>query len=472
MYYKIKYLSNAILTICLITLLLSCKKNWLDAKPDKALVVPSSIKDFQALLDNNSGGYAPSNENQSMSGEIGDDDYYITDATYLNPATTIVQRNLYIWNSDVYGSEKSYGEWSVQYSCIFYANIILEGLEKIIPANNAEQQQWNQAKGSALFFRAYRHYLIAQDYCKPYDQATASTDLGIPLRLQSDFNIKSKRYSVKETYDQIIEDLKKAADILPIDKPSDKLYRLRPTKTAANAMLARVYLSMGDYENALTFSTKTLNLYNTLLDFNLTPPLLPSGFFRFPAFNDEVIFHITGAFYYILGTTRAIVDSELVKSYNPNDRRSDRFLSTIAGAVRFVGNYTGGQSLFTGLATDEVYLIRAECYARIGKKDEALSDLNTLMKKRWRNTVPYPTITAVDAQEALEKVLIERRKELCFRGIRWFDLKRLNRDPKFAKTIRRIINGQLYTLSPNNPKYLLPIPTDVINLTGMEQNPR
>jgi len=472
MYRIIKYFFCASVCVYLASALSSCKKNWLEAKPDKALVVPSSIQDYQALLDNNSGGYAPFNENQSMMSEICAGDFYLDAATYSNPINTLIQRNLYIWNSDIYGTEKSYGDWSTQYNCIYYANIALEGIEKIVPASNSDQQQWNQVMGSALFFRAYRHFVIAQDYCNSYNKNGSNTSPGIPLRLQSDFNVVSTRSSVEDSYQQIIKDLKAAADLLPVEKPVDKLYKIRPTKTAANAMLARVYLSMSDYDNAQTYATKSLNSYSTLMDYNLSPPLLPSGFFRFPMFNDEVIFHVTGTSYFTLSTTRAIVDPSLVGSYDPNDRRSDRFKVNVAGGIRFVGNYTGGQTLFTGLATDELFLIRAECYARAGNKDAALADLNTLMQKRWSNTVSYPTITAANSQEALGKILSERRKELCFRGIRWSDLKRLNKEPGFAITLTRTINGQTYTLPPNSPKYLLPIPPDVIALTGMQQNPR
>jgi hypothetical protein len=116
-------------------------------------------------------------------------------------------------------------------------------------------------------------------------------------------------------------------------------------------------------------------------------------------------------------------------------------------------------------------LIRAECSARLENPTGAMKDLNTLMEKRWNNKVSYPVITAANAEDALRKVLVERQKELFLRGQRWNDLRRLNKDDRFKVTLTRTIGGVTYTLEPNSYKYTLPIPDDVIQLSGMEQNP-
>jgi hypothetical protein len=122
------------------------------------------------------------------------------------------------------------------------------------------------------------------------------------------------------------------------------------------------------------------------------------------------------------------------------------------------------------LATDEVYLIRAECFARAGDVVDALKDLNTLMAKRIKSAffVPFIASTGTDA---LKLILTERRKELVMRGLRWTDLRRLNKEG-YNIALTRVINGQTYTLLPNDPRYILPIPDDVIVFTGMQQNIR
>ena len=235
-------------------------------------------------------------------------------------------------------------------------------------------------------------------------------------------------------------------------------------------MLARVYLSMQDYDNALIYADACLQQYNTLIDYN--PPISTTSTSPFLPFNDEVIFNITLNNYGIFFGTRAIIDSTLYKSYNTNDLRRTIFFRTVSGNPVWKGSYFGGSTKFSGLATDEVYLIRAECNARKGNTAPALADLNTLMQKRWKNTVTFPPVTAIDADDALRKILIERRKELIFRGLRWTDLRRLNKDTRFAVILTRTVTGQPNTLPNNDQRYVLPIPDDVIRISGIAQNPR
>ena len=100
-----------------------------------------------------------------------------------------------------------------------------------------------------------------------------------------------------------------------------------------------------------------------------------------------------------------------------------------------------------------------------------MNDLNRLLKTRWA-TGFFVNYTAANAVEALNKVLQERRKELVIRGLRWFDLRRLNKETQFEKTLYRKINNQLFQLLPNSPRYTFYIPTEVIAISGLQQNVR
>ena len=126
-------------------------------------------------------------------------------------------------------------------------------------------------------------------------------------------------------------------------------------------------------------------------------------------------------------------------------------------------------SFFTGVAVDELYLIRAEAYARLNNTTAALIDLNTLLESRWK-TGTFNPVTASDANEVLKKILLERRKELLFRDSRWSDIKRLNK-LQAGITLKRILNNQTYVLTPGSPAFAIPIPQKVIDMTGMPQNP-
>ncbi len=87
--------------ILLSVFLISCKKDWLDAKSDQSLVVPATLKDLQSLLDNT----LIFNVAGPNLGELGCDDYYLTSAIFQ--ARSDIDRNTYSWASgDVYGTSK------------------------------------------------------------------------------------------------------------------------------------------------------------------------------------------------------------------------------------------------------------------------------------------------------------------------------------------------------------------------------
>jgi hypothetical protein len=70
-------------------------------------------------------------------------------------------------------------------------------------------------------------------------------------------------------------------------------------------------------------------------------------------------------------------------------------------------------------------------------------------------------------------VLNERRKELPNTGqVRWEDLRRLNTDSRFARTLTRVNNGIIYTLLPGDPRYVFPFTAKIIQQEGLQQNER
>ncbi|WP_316814317.1 RagB/SusD family nutrient uptake outer membrane protein [Pedobacter heparinus] len=451
-----RHVSRPISFILLLFILQSCGKEWLEAKPDKSLVVPETIKDYQSLLDN-SGLF---NANQACGlGEIGSGDFYVTDAGWPM-VTTNQERAAYTWakTDEFYNGEQSL-DWSSAYQRILNVNVILVGIAKLKPTI-AEQQDWNSVKGSALFFRAFDFFNLAQEYCVTYASSSANADFGLPLRLDYDVNIKVKRSTLQQTYQQIIADLESAVELLGT-KP---LFKTRPSKEAAYALLARTYLMMGNYERAGYYADLALQIQHNLIDYS---KLNGNAAFPITRFNAEVIFHST--FYYgIFNPSRMNIVPELLNEYTIGDCRKTVFFGP--SGLNFKGSYNGDRSLFGGLATDEMYLIRAEAKARAGVLPAALDDLNTLRRNRWTGT--YTELNSPDPSTVLNHVLKERRKELLFRGIRWADLRRLNRESRFAVTLTRTINGSTYALQPNDKRYILPIDEEEIRLNGIQQNER
>lgn len=442
----------------------SCKK-YLDAKPDQRLSTPSTLSDLQAILDN----YNVMNQGMSWTNNFTDEYYFNYSDWQTLPQIAQFYQDGYIWSPEIYIDAGGPDDWVIQYRTIFYANTVLDNLQKIQAKSSPVTS--SNIKGEALFFRAYCFFELAQLYSKQYDSSTASSDLGIVLRLTSDFNTPSVRASVQETYTQILNDLNDALTLLsPTVLPNSSANKTRPNLVSTYGLLARVYLQMGNYSMAMKMATNCLNLYNSLMDYNT----IPSNFYAFTRFNDEVIYYTNdgGASMNSFDYWNALVDSSLVNLYGNNDLRKNLFFQDNGnGAFFYEGSYNGDFSLFTGIATDEIYLIRAECYARLGNVSSAMNDLNSLLQKRFSNGTFVPD-SASTQNEALSQILLERRKELINRGRRWSDLKRLNKESGFAVTLKRVLNGQTYSLLPNDLRYEMVIPKQVITLSNITQNPR
>jgi starch-binding outer membrane protein, SusD/RagB family len=455
--------SISIALLLVLTLLeFSCKKDWLDAKPNLALVVPSTIKDYQAILDNNTGTSLFNNNEPALS-EVGAGDFYLPYTTW-QALDNAQERNAYLWSPDIYAGETAY-DWNDTYNRILNENIVLDGIAKL-PADQTNVAAWNNVKGTALFYRAYDFWSLAQEFAKAYDPNSASQDLGISIRTNPDINIKPVRATVQQTYDQIINDLLLARKLLP-DAP---LFPTRPGRAAVYGLLSRAYLSASNYDEALSYADSCLQLSNQLMDYNSLSKTSSRPVARF---NKEVIYHHTLEYYSAFTNTspNLMVDSALYNSYDPNDLRKVIFFKDVSGFKTRKASYGGASIPFGGIATDEIYLIRAECFARKNDVSSAMNDLNTLLSTRWvtGTFVPYSPGNSADA---LTKILSERRKELIYRGLRWSDLKRLNKDPKTALTLTRKLNGKNYSLPPNSNLFVFPIPPVEVQLGGLPQNPR
>lgn len=437
--------------------LLSCKK-YLDETPDKKLVVPYTLADLQALLD-----YPSVMMQDPTSDEASADNYYLTTATFLSFSEE-GHRRKYTWQPDYIFEVNGVGnDWFDAYRKVYYCNVVLDHVEStgLTPQTQATR---NDVKGQALLVRARCFLQLANVFAPAYDAATASTDMGIPLRLNADFTETSVRASVEQTYGQVLNDLKTAVTLLP----KKGLHVYRASGTAAYGLLARTYLAMRNYQMAGLYADSCLQLSPALLNYN---SLNAAATYPVPQFNTEVILYNASNSVPLL-QSNAKVDSVLYNSYAANDcRKTVFFRDNGNGTYAFKGSYDGATgNLFSGIATDEMYLTRAECYARAGNKTAALTDLNTLLQMRMK-TGTFVAVTSADAVEALAKILTERRKELVMRFVRWMDIKRLNKE-NAGITLKRVVNNQTYTLAPNDLRYALPIPEYIINITGMAQNPR
>ncbi|MBE9598012.1 RagB/SusD family nutrient uptake outer membrane protein [Pedobacter sp. MC2016-24] len=442
-----------------------CKKQneWLELKNNKSSVVPETLADFQAILDNSN----PFVDSYTTIGQLQSDDFYLPDVKYLAAGET--ERNLYTWNKEIWGGSGGSTTWNDFFKIIELSNVVLDGLQK----SKFEGTECNNIKGQALFHRASAYYVLAQLFCKEYTE-TAGTDLGLPVRLTSDVNITLQRSTLSVTYDQILNDLKQATDLLNASQP----FIQRPSQAAAYALLAKTCLHMENYPAALAYATRAIELKPQLMDYNTASLVSLSNQFRFTTLakgNPEILWYAESvAFIEACADPSAagIVSPELYQLYETDDLRKTYLFAEENKVIKFRGTYTGNYTNFCGLAINETYLIRSECYARTGAPDKAMDDLNSLLLKRYK-TGKYTPRLASNTQQALTMVLTERRKELAFTGnSRWEDLRRLNKELQFQKTLSRQVNGLSFTLTPNDKRYVLPIPLAEIRLVGLQQNDR
>lgn len=445
--------NGVLLLLSLFTLInFSCKK-YLAAKSDQSISTPTTIDDLEGMMN----AYSPVNVDYPSAQEVAADNFYLLNADYLS--LTQRQRDFYAWNK----SSDIGADYVGPYQAIAYANIVLDNLPTII--SNSEQRK-NLVRGYALYVRASYHFSLTQLFATTYSQATAGSDLGIALRLTSDVEAKPFRSNMSDTYSSIIGDLQSALPLLA-NQPTAKY---QPSRASTFGLLSRVYLAMGNYRDAATCADSCLNIYNTLIDYNT---ITATATIPFKQFSDEVIYDARSSPPAALSQSRAKIDTTLYRSYSTNDlRKSIYFKVNADGSQAFKGNYTGlsNASLFEGVATDEIWLTKAECYARLGNLPGALQALNSLLAKRWK-TGTFVPLNITDQKQLLGTILLERRKELLFRGLRWMDLKRLNRDAETAQKIYRNLGGVLSELDPNSLRYTFEIDQNAVNISGLIQNP-
>ncbi|QNL51964.1 RagB/SusD family nutrient uptake outer membrane protein [Olivibacter sp. SDN3] len=384
---KTNYTQLLFLSIILLT---GCTKEMLERKPDQSLVVPATLTDFKALLDN-----AFSNPLTGL--EISAGDYEVTFEDW-QAMTSARSRNMYIWNADINEGSQLVTEWDDSYEQVFYANVVLDGLADI-NRNISNQVEYDNVHGTALFQRSYAFYNLLQYFAPAYG-GEAEEQLGIPLRLTADINDPSVRATLSDCYQQVANDLKSALELVPSAQP----FRTQPNRAAVATLLAKVFLAKGDFEQTNIYAARALEENHSLLDLN---ELDISDDFPFPQFNDEVLFHRNIPLDISFIAPRCKIDADLYRSYAQNDlRRSLYFVENPDGSVSFKGNYTGTRIPFGGLAWDETYLMKAESDARLGRTDEAMLTLNALLETRYR-TGSFVPLSVSNAHDALSAVLLE-----------------------------------------------------------------
>lgn len=439
--------------------------NYLEITP-VGQVIPGSVTEYRALLTEAYGTAYPAASSHSytclLSDEVGSLDRSIFGFILASSADAASYN--FRWEYSP-GNMQDY-PWLNYYRTIFLANAVIEGIDDASQDTNLESKE--QLLGEAYALRAYCHFELINLYAKWYDPATADTDRGVPLALYNDIEQSYKPSSVAAVYQQILDDLKTAADHMQIEvQPSTNLsYRF--SKKVLTAFEARVRLYMGQWQEAYDIATSLLASC-PLQDMNETNPAEDDERLPWLSTSPENILALDQPFNGFDGDIiygPCLSDEILNKFDRDNDRRwlfIDETLNMDTGETVYkINRYMKTR---TSIRSAEMYLIAAEAAAHLtGKLDEAKEYLSSLQAKRLTPdgaTAKASAVAALDQEGLLAEIADERAREFLFEGHRWLDLRRTTR-PQIVKTY----DGQTYTLQANDSRYILPYPQAAI-----ENNP-
>ena len=447
-------------------LVLSGCTKFLDIKP-KNKFIPLTVADYENMLNSgtivNYGDYF---------WDLLSDDAFLPEGEPGNLYTkqSLWGRKIYTFNPSPYDQNANDYLWSEGYKRIFYFNTIINN---IMDATEGTEANKKSVRAEALLGRAMEHLQLVNVYAQHYDAATAATELGVPIALIADINAKFTRNTVKEVYDQVISDANAAIADLP---EKHKLTKFRACKAGGYAALARTYLFMGDYANALKYADLEISLQGELTDMNSYKIIIPGPFPNVPGAplgwtdipdaqnNPETI--VARHFLRPFGLGMDVCASpELTALFSNDDKRWTLYYADgwpPAPPYNYMTRYQvklflRGDYYNNYLGVPEMYLTRAECYARANNLGKALDDVNKLRANRITPEA-YKAFTPADfnndAEKVLRFVLEERRRELAFTGMRVIDLKRLNKEARFQKAVKHTAEGTEYELQPGSNNYV------------------
>jgi hypothetical protein len=172
---------------------------------------------------------------------------------------------------------------------------------------------------------------------------------------------------------------------------------------------------------------------------------------------------------------------EFMRSFASNDLRvrklyvsGDGYNFTTRNATQFFPAAITASFTYanTGTSVQEMKLIIAECAARSNDLTTALHQLDEVRKNRFA-VASYSPFQSDNQEEVLQEVLKERSHELPFTGLRWLDMRRLDKENRMGTVYRYDAQGNIIaTLEPHSEKYTLQIPVQVLTYNpGMKQNP-
>ncbi|SFC54884.1 SusD family protein [Parapedobacter composti] len=367
--------------------------------------------------------------------------------------------------------------WYQMWRLIVNANLAIDRGEAL-ELNTTLQAQANELIGEMYAARALCYFDMVRLYGQPYNYSPDASHLGVPLLIEPSMElVKPARASVKAVYDQIVADFERALSLVNSTQNNGRL-----TVPAIQALLAKVHLYREDWEQAERYATDVIdgNSHSLLGNAEYVASWAEN-------FSSESIFEIVnsaidrpgtdGIGYFVEpeGYGDGLASADLYNTYADTDVRKQLIevgsrpsAETPAYIIRkYPRGATSMDDHIKVIRLSEVYLIRAEARAEIGKTNAtfyagAQADLNTIVQR----ADPEANDITLTGDALVQRIILERRKELAFEGNRLFDTNRKKMG------IQHIQSDRTQSLSYPNNGFVLPISrTELQANPNMEPNP-
>jgi len=459
---------NIIIIILSVLLFSSCEDFLEERSQDR--IIPKSVKDYSELLYGEAylKGYdAFVKYLELMTDDV--KDVYLSSST----ETRADGWGYYTWQQDPQsrknGSVYIDNTWANFYKYILSCNIVINDITdgKVV----GEDVDLKDLKAEAHFLRAWYYFTLVNLFGEPYDPATASTALGIPINNLTEANdVKFKRESLAKVYEQIEFDILESIKLFD-ESRKEKSY-FRANIKVANLLASRIFLFEQKWENAKKYADAVLDLTSALYKYNSSSATWWYGRYGrvINKKSPEILFTYADASitFYPEGATGFFMQSdELYGLYSDDDNRKFASFPYKSRYNKKPMPFKHGLSSNTGVfgfafRTAEAYLNRAEALTHIsGKYNDAIEDINYLRSYRYKKGAVVNAVAA-NAEEALTIVKNERRLELCFEGFRWFDLRRWDRpriEHFYTSSNFGGGTGDSFVIEKDDAAYTLPLPS-------------
>lgn len=458
---KKNILHTAVALMAGASLLTACS-DYLDNVP-KGKKIPTSLSDFTELMADE---YTNHREDVTQASILLNDRYVSQSSLSYYP----LWKANYLWDTSIDRVKENKSDETTYYNGyagISTANLILENVAGATDASDAEKAV---ATAQARFLRASRYLTLVNYYSRPYNASTAATDGGVPVITSANVGAAFTQESVQGVYDFILADLTAAIADLP-EKSANVLYA---NKAAGYALLARTYLTMGNYTDALTAANEALSRNDSLFDWtqyyekNKSVITQEGSYQRItsPMGHDwcENYYFCHGSTSY--SSTESQVSEWRAARFEQGDAMfACRWKKRTVGADTYYQGLLSGFFNKGGLTTTEMWLIKAECLARQGDIAGAMDIVN---KVRAKHILPadYKNLTATTTAEAVKAVMEVKSNALIQTIVPFMDRRRWNLDSQYAETFTKTEDGTTCTLAPDSYMWVMPFPQGAIDNAG------